>query len=105
MITDLTFLKKFANTPDKIQKYIDLYKESANENIDTIKTGINNADKKVIARAAHQLKTQLNYVGAKSLIDLCARLEDDNEAISFEVAKQLALELISSIEKTFEELK
>ena len=99
-ITDLTFLKSFATNDDTLNKYLSIYKEVAQNNLNLLNTSLNDKDFKSVPTIAHQLKAQLNYVGAKSLINYCDTVTTDDNQTNIDLINKL----ITGVKQTLVEL-
>ncbi len=60
----------------KLQQLSKLYKTAAEKTLDELRSGVENLDAVLIARAAHSLKSSSGNLGATQLVEICRRLEE-----------------------------
>ncbi len=90
-IIDDTFLKSFTGgNPDKMKKYLNLFKDNAPLLMDKIALGIQNETYDDIKIGAHSLKSQLRYLGVPEDVSGVLLLEQmgNNNAAMKSVRKQ-----------------
>ncbi len=76
-VIDDTFLNSFTGgKPDKMKKYLNLFKENAPLMMEKIYQGIQNKEHEEVKIGAHSLKSQLRYLGVAEEISGVFSLED-----------------------------
>jgi len=106
-ITDLTFLKKFAEgNPERIQKYIGLYLKLLPDNLVKIAAAIDANDHKSLVKVSHAMRPHLNYMGMKEAAELAAEMENlVNNNSNLEGVMEMALKVKEQCVASKEELE
>lgn len=74
---DLAYLERFCKGDrSRMERYVDMYLRGSPALYEDLKAGLANADGDGLARAAHSLRPQVNYMGATALFDRLSELED-----------------------------
>lgn len=74
---DLAYLERFCKGDrSRMERYVDMYLRGAPALYEDLKVGLANADGDGLARAAHSLRPQVNYMGATALLDRLKELEE-----------------------------
>ncbi len=87
---DWTVAKELlGSSEDVLREFSDLVKKEAPTLVADIRRGIETRDSKLLCRAAHTLKSTVNYFGAAPLAETASALENLGRVESFEGAPQM----------------
>lgn len=85
---DLDYLHRFCKGDrSRMEWYIRLYLECSPELFGALAAKAGSGDAEGLAVAAHDLRPQVNYVGAQELFDLLTRIEDQAREQGTEACK------------------
>lgn len=106
-ITDLTFLKSFTGgDKGKMTKYINMILNSGPSSIRLMEEHLTNKDWPQLRTAAHSIKPQMSYMGAKKAEELARAIESNaGEQVNLENIPLQINEFKLLFEKASEELK
>lgn len=105
-VTDLSFLNEFTEGDEvQLQKYINMYLDSAPKNLQIIADSLSAKNFPVIKSTVHQIKPHLKFMGMGSAAEIAAKIEE--LAASGNDTAELTLlikQLHEACRKSFEEL-
>jgi HPt (histidine-containing phosphotransfer) domain-containing protein len=112
-VVDLTMLKTISGgSPSMMKVFISSFITSAEPNIADLEKALLSSDWKLMKKAAHTYKPQINYMGIKEITDTIQRLEDyaatetNLDQIPAMVAqiKEVSLKALSELKQHIEQL-
>lgn len=96
--------KRLPGGPEMLQEFVDIFKRDSQTRMSDIHHAIESRDHVLLCRSAHTLKSNLNYFGATSAVELAVSLETLGRNKSFDHAEALAADLEKQLARVIEEL-
>lgn len=105
-LTDLAYLERFCKG-DKVrmEKYLRMYLEGTPTLFNTMQALCTAGDAEALAVAAHSLRPQVNYMGAKRVFDLLTVVEQRARAEGAAACVTEVSEMLALNEKVLAELR
>ena len=97
-------LKRLGGNRNLFDELIDIFREEAPRNLDTIREGIANADPAKVKLGSHTLKGSLSYFDAAPAIELAEQLEKKANAKNLDGAAEAYSLLAALVQSLLEEL-